>query len=210
MLKDEQIIRLAQFSAATLHEAQGQRGALASCIKPIHPLPRLVGRAFTVDCPAGDNLTLHYALTRVARGEVLVVDAKGDVEAGPWGDLMTLAAQQAGVAGLVIDGAVRDVDAIAQLGFPVFARGVSIKGTSKSRAGRLNVPVNCAGVVVEPGDVVVGDRDGVVVVPAARVAEVLEAAQRREQKEEILRGKIRAGITTVELLDLGRYWVDEA
>lgn len=95
MVTDEQIIELVQFSAATLHEAQGQRGALASCIKPIHLIPRVAGRAFTVDCPAGDNLTLHYALTRVARGDVLIVDAKGDVETGPWGDLMTLAAQQA-------------------------------------------------------------------------------------------------------------------
>jgi 4-hydroxy-4-methyl-2-oxoglutarate aldolase len=206
MVTDEQIMGLAQFSAATLHESQGQRGALASCIKPIHPLARLVGRAFTVDCPAGDNLTLHYALTRVARGDVLIVDAKGDVEAGPWGDLMTLAAQQAGVTGLVIDGAVRDIDAIARMGFPVFARGVSIKGTSKSRVGRVNVPVNCAGIVVEPGDAVLGDSDGVVVVPAARVAKVMAAALRREQKENVLREKIRAGMSTFELLDLGRYW----
>ena len=198
----ELIEKLAAIGSATIHEAQGQTGALDSAIKPIDPARRLAGRALTVDTRPADNLMVHYALTKARPGDVLVVDAKGFSEAGLWGDILTLAAQQAGIAGLVVDGMVRDSDVIIEMGFPIFSRGLSIKGTNKVQPGRVNEPIRCAGVTVHPGDIVVGDRDGVVVVPADRAASVLAAAEEREAKEEALRAELKAGKTTVELLGL--------
>ena len=194
--------RLAALGAATIHEAQGQSGAMASAIKPIDPARRLVGRALTVDTPPADNLMIHHALTLAQPGDVLVVDAKGFVEGGPWGDILTLAAQKAGVVGLVIDGMVRDGEAIIDMGFPVFSRGLCIKATFKAQAGRVGEPIVCAGVRVEPGDVIVGDRDGVVVVPQSRVDAVVAAAEARERKEDSLRADLEAGRSTVDLLGL--------
>ena len=201
-ISTETLERLAALGAATIHEAQGQCGAMASAIKPIDPTRRLVGRALTVDTPPADNLMIHHALTQAQPGDVLVVDAKGFTEGGPWGDILTLAAQKAGVSGLVIDGMVRDGDAIIEMGFPIFCRGLCIKATHKAQAGRVNEPIVCAGVRVEPGDVIVGDRDGVVVVAQARADAVLAASQAREDKEEALRADLNAGRTTVDLLGL--------
>jgi 4-hydroxy-4-methyl-2-oxoglutarate aldolase len=194
--------KLISLGAATLHEAQGQSGALDAALRPIAPHLKLAGTAYTVAARPDDNLMLHYALSKAKPGDVLVVDAKGFVEGGAWGDVTTLAAQVAGIAGLVIDGAVRDVEAIIAMGFPVFCRGVSIKGTAKAQKGRANEPIHCAGATVNPGDIVVGDADGVVVVAADRLEKVIAAATAREEKEEELRRQIRAGHTTVELLGL--------
>jgi len=133
---------------------------------------------------------------------VLVVDAEGFTEAGPWGDVMSCAAMQAGAAGLFIDGSVRDSHTIARLGFPVFSRGISIKGTNKLQPGQVNVPIVFGGVVVRPGDIVAGDRDGVVVVLAEEAASAAAACDARESKEEAFREQLRAGKTTVELLGL--------
>src|SRR5690606_18793986 len=152
--------------AATVHEAQGQKGALSSAIKPLDPAMRLAGPALTVNCRPDDNLAIHYALTIARPGDVIVVDAKGFVEAGAWGDVMTLMARKKGVAGLVIDGSVRDANAIVEMGFPVFSRGISIKGTAKNQPGAVDVPIVCGGVGINPGDVVLGDRDGLVVIEA--------------------------------------------
>ena len=198
----EVLSKLAGIGTATIHEAQGQIGAMDNAIKPIDPARRLIGRALTVDTRPADNLMIHYALTKAQPGDVLVVDAKGFTEAGPWGDILTLAAQKAGLAGLVIDGMVRDADVIVELGFPVFCRGLSIKGTNKAQPGRVNEAILCGGVTVNPGDVVVGDRDGVVVVAAERAGEVLAASEAREAKEETMRAELNAGKTTVELLGL--------
>lgn len=194
--------KFAEVGTATIHEAQGQIGAMDNAIKPIDPTRRLIGRALTVDTRPADNLMIHYALTKAQSGDVLVVDAKGFTEAGPWGDILTLAAQKVGLSGLVIDGMVRDADVIVELGFPVFCRGLSIKGTNKVQPGRVNEAVLCGGVTVNPGDVVVGDRDGVVVVSAERAEEVLAASEAREAKEEAMRADLNAGKTTVELLGL--------
>ena len=194
--------KLASLGAATIHEAQGQIGAMHSGIKPLDPTRRMAGRALTVELRPADNLMVHYALTKAQPGDVLVVDAKGFTEAGPWGDLLTLAAQKAGLAGLIMDGMVRDADTIIEMGFPVFCRGLSIKGTNKMQPGRVNEPIQCGGVSVEPGDVVVGDRDGVVVVTQARADEVLAASEAREAKEDAFRAELNAGRTTVELLGL--------
>ncbi len=133
---------------------------------------------------------------------MLVVDGKGFVDAGPWGDILTLAAQEVGMAGLVIDGAVRDADSIIEMGFPVFCRGLCIKGTNKHQPGRVNVPVVIGGVPIQPGDVMVGDRDGLVVVAADEVDAVIRASEARERKEAEMRERLKQGATMVELLGL--------
>jgi 4-hydroxy-4-methyl-2-oxoglutarate aldolase len=199
----ESIRALRDFGSATIHEAQGAKGALDSGIKPIHPDMRVAGPAFTVDIRPADNLMLHYAMLKVKPGDVLVVDAKGFIEAGPWGDIFTEQAIRMGVAGLVINGAVRDAAAITRMGFPVFCRGLSIKGTGKNQPGRLNVPLCIGDVQINPGDLVVGDQDGVVVVPQDEVDAAIESSRVREEKEAVFRKRIRAGATTVELLGLG-------
>jgi 4-hydroxy-4-methyl-2-oxoglutarate aldolase len=196
------IAALRDLGAATVHEAQGGRGALCSAIKPIDPRSRLAGRALTVDAAPADNLILHFALLKACPGDVLVVDAKGFVEAGPWGDILTQAAMAKGVAGLVIDGAVRDAATIEEMGFPVFCRGLSIKGTGKNQPGRVRMPIVLGGTPISTGDIVIGDRDGVVVVGAEEAETVLQSARRRASKEEGFRASLREGRSTVELLGL--------
>ena len=193
---------LRDLGSATVHEAQGGRGALGSRIKPIDPGSRLGGRALTVDAAPADNLIIHVALLKAQPGDVLVVDAKAFMEAGPWGDVLTEAAMVKGIAGLVIDGAVRDAAAIEAMGFPVFCGGLSIKGTGKNQPGRVGAPVLVAGTMVNTGDIVIGDRDGVVVVRADEAQAILESARARAAKEEGFRASLRAGHSTVELLGL--------
>ncbi len=198
----EQIQLARRLGAATIYEAQGQRGAMESAIKPLDPMFFVAGRALTVDAKPGDNLMLHYALSIAQPGDVLVVDAKGFIEAGPWGDVMTFAARQAGIAGLVIDGSVRDSSAIVADGFPVFSRGVCMKGTEKKLPGRVNTRIICAGVEVNPGDAVVGDRDGVVVIPADELEHSLALAVKREEKEAASRQALAEGKKSIDLLGL--------
>lgn len=199
---DAVICELRELGAATVHEAQGCCGALCAAIKPVDPGCRLAGRALTVDAAPGDNLILHHALTKARPGDVLVVDAKGYLEAGPWGDILSEAAMLRGLSGLVIDGAVRDAAAIEEMGFPVFCRGLSIKGTGKNQPGVVGAPVIVGGTLVRTGDVIVGDRDGVVVVAAQETDAVLERARQRAEKEATFRALLREGRTTVELLGL--------
>jgi 4-hydroxy-4-methyl-2-oxoglutarate aldolase len=194
--------QLKRLGTATIHEAQGQRGAVDPRIAPLDPTMRLAGPALTVDIRPGDNLMIHYALTKARPGDVLVVDAKAFVDAGPWGDVLTFAAQQIGIAGLVIDGAVRDASQIVEMGFPVFCRGLSIRGTNKHQPGKLNLPLILGGAAVRPGDIVVGDRDGLVIVAADEVPEVIAASAAREQKEAQMRERLAQGATMVELLGL--------
>ncbi|KKO61912.1 4-hydroxy-4-methyl-2-oxoglutarate aldolase [Janthinobacterium sp. KBS0711] len=193
---------LRQLGAATIYEAQGAKGALDSGIKPIAPGMRLAGPALTVDTRPADNLMLHYAMLKARPGDVLVVDAKGFLEAGVWGDVFTEQAQRIGLAGLVIHGAVRDAAAMTEAGFPVFSRGLSIKGTGKHQPGRLNVTVTIGDVSIDPGDIIVGDQDGVVVVKRHEVEAVLQKSRQREEKEAQFRQQIRDGATTVDLLGL--------
>lgn len=193
---------LRNLGAATVYEAQGAEGALDSGMKPLDPASRIAGPALTVDTRPADNLMLHYALLKAKPGDVLVVDAKGFVEAGPWGDVLTAAALKAGIAALVINGAVRDAEAIVRMGFPVFCRGLSIKGTGKVHAGKLNVPVCIGDVVIHPGDIVVGDRDGLVIVSSDEAEAVLASAREREAKEDAFRAAIEQGKSTAELLGL--------
>jgi 4-hydroxy-4-methyl-2-oxoglutarate aldolase len=198
----EQIHQLRDLGAATVYEAQGAKGALDHGIKPIDPSVRLAGPAYTVDCRPADNLMLHYAVQKAKPGDVLVVDAKGFMEAGPWGDVLTIQAMKVGIAGLVINGCVRDASLIIALGFPVFCRGLSIKGTGKNQPGKVGVPVLIGDVLINPGDIIVGDRDGIAVVPQAEAGNAIAMSLAREAKEEQQRKAIQAGASTIDLLDL--------
>jgi 4-hydroxy-4-methyl-2-oxoglutarate aldolase len=193
----------ADIGAATVHEAYDKRGAMAAAIKPLAPGMRVCGPALTVKLQPGDNLMLHKALDIAASGDVLVVDIDG-WEGGPWGELMTVIARARGLAGLVIDGFVRDTTAITRLGFPVFARGSSVKGTFKEDLGLLNHPVSCGGVIVQPGDLVAGDDDGVCVVARQDAEQVLASALARERDEDELRKQFAAGASLWDVADLAR------
>jgi 4-hydroxy-4-methyl-2-oxoglutarate aldolase len=142
---------------------------------------------------------LHQALYVAQAGAVLVVDVNRGYEAGYWGEIMTVAAQQRKIAGLVIDGCVRDADLIEKLGFPVFSRGLSIRGTDKQGGGHINSPIVIGDVTVHPGDLVVGDRDGVVVIPSEEVHSTLDASQKREAKEDQIMKELAAGKSTLEI-----------
>jgi 4-hydroxy-4-methyl-2-oxoglutarate aldolase len=199
---DRELVReAARLGAATLHEASGRRGALPSSIKPIDSTMRVAGPALPVATAPGNNLWIHRALPAAEPGDVLVVVTSGHYEAGYWGDIMTVAALEREIAGLVIDGCVRDSEAIARLHFPVFARGLSIRGTDKDAAapGSLQKPITLGDATVHPGDLVVGDADGVVVIPRASVAEVLEKAREREKREVEVVERLRRGETTLEI-----------
>ena len=198
--KSIQILR--DLGAATVYEAQGAKGALDSGMKPIHSAMKVAGPAFTVDMRPADNLMIHYAMLKAKPGDVLVLDAKGFMEAGPWGDVLTEQALHMGLAGLVINGAVRDASAIIEMGFPVFCRGLSIKSTGKNQPGKINVPVCIGDVQINPGDIIVGDQDGLVVVPQAEVDDAIKKARAREEKEVLFREQIKNGATTAELLGL--------
>ncbi|MCY0855201.1 MULTISPECIES: 4-carboxy-4-hydroxy-2-oxoadipate aldolase/oxaloacetate decarboxylase [unclassified Cupriavidus] len=186
---------------ATLHEAGGKIGALPSAIKPVAPEFRLCGPALTVHSPGGDNLWLHRALDLARPGDVLVVHASGVYEHGYWGEIMTTAAKVRGLAGLVIDACVRDGVLLEQIGFPVFARGLCIRGTGKDYGaiGWLNEPLLIGDCRIAAGDLVVGDSDGVVVLPRGGAAEVVEKARRREADEAAILARVEAGESTMQI-----------
>ena len=191
---------LEKHSTSTLGEVMDKTGYMTHEIKPIYPNISVAGPAITVSCHVGDNLTLHKALEVVQRGDIIVVDAKGYKDAGGmWGEIMTLAAKVKGVAALVIDGAVRDVAVIRKMAFPVFARAISPGGTVKETLGSINVPILCGGVSVNPGDIIVGDDDGVVVVRKEIAKEVIMKAEKRVEREEEVRKLILEGKTTTEI-----------
>jgi 4-hydroxy-4-methyl-2-oxoglutarate aldolase len=188
---------------ATVHEASKIEGALDPAIHAMWDGALVCGPAFTVRCAPGDNLPIHLSLTEASTEDVLVVDASGHM-AGYWGKILTIAAQQRGVAGLVIDGGVRDSRDLEDLGFPVFARGVSVRGTIKGDPGARGAPVTVGGVRIERGDLVLGDADGVVSVPAARIAQVLTAAREREAREHNVIERIRRGELTADIYGFRR------
>jgi 4-hydroxy-4-methyl-2-oxoglutarate aldolase len=193
----------AEQSVATVHEAAGRIGALSSAVKPIAAGMKLSGPAFPLSLKPGDNLALHQALYAAPAGSVLVIDAFDFLEAGPFGEIMAVAAQVRGIAGLVTTGSVRDRDAIAALGFAVFAKGLCVKGTDKHVPAKLGGPVVIDGVVVNPGDWVLGDADGVVVIPAAAAGDVLDRSIEREAKERTIIDRIRKGERTLDVYSFG-------
>ncbi|HEV2527131.1 MAG TPA: 4-carboxy-4-hydroxy-2-oxoadipate aldolase/oxaloacetate decarboxylase [Thermomicrobiales bacterium] len=187
-------------ATATIYEAAGQQGAMDSGIHAIIPGMRVVGRALTVRSQPGDNLTLHAAVALAQPGDVIVADVADFREAGHWGEILTAAAQAKGVVGLVINGGVRDVEAAGRRSFPVFARAVSMKATVKAATGKINVPIVCGGVTVYPGDLVVGDDDGVVVVRPERTEETLRAAVERDNREADVMRRLTNGELTLDIL----------
>jgi 4-hydroxy-4-methyl-2-oxoglutarate aldolase len=194
--------RFAAFDPATLYEAAGQKGMVDPAIRPAWPGARVCGRAATVDCPPADNLMLHIAVANAQPGVVIVATVTNYLLTGAWGEILTAAARARGIAGLVIDGAVRDIDAIREARFPVFSRGLAIGSCTKERAGKLDVPIQLGGALVRPGDVIVGDADGVVVIEQERLDEVYATAVSRRQRESEIIAQIREGRTTIELLGL--------
>jgi 4-hydroxy-4-methyl-2-oxoglutarate aldolase len=190
-------------ATATAHEAGGKIGALPATLRPVGSA-KLCGPAFTVLCGARDNLALHHAIAKAPAGSVLVCQTGGEPEAGYVGEVMVRAAIARGLAGLVIDGCVRDAGAIRALGWPVFARGLNIRGTTKDPLlpQALGCRLRFGDVDVDPGDLVLGDADGVVVLPGDRIAEVLTAAEARDAAEQEIFTRIAAGETTVEIYGL--------
>ena len=193
------IEQLSKFSTATLHEALGKIGNLPSAIKPINPKMKICGPAYTVKTMPRDNMLLHRAYAYAKPGDVIVANCSGYYEAGYWGDLMSLGAKTKGINGLVIDACVRDADDIEAIGFSVFSRGLCIVGTSNHGDGILNQPIIIGDILINPGDIVVGDRDGVIVVPQNRIVEAIEKATARELKEENTRRQLREGKTSLQI-----------
>lgn len=199
---DQEVIEAAKtFPAATLHEAAGGIGALPEAIRPIFPCFHVCGSAITVHSPAGDNLWLHKALYVASPGDVLVVSVSGAYAHGYWGEIMSTAAKIRGLGGLVIDGCVRDLPLLERIGFPVFARGLCIRGTKKDREARgwINAPTLFGDVTVFPGDLVVGDSDGVVCIPRVKALKAISASRAREESESEALQRLAAGETTLNI-----------
>jgi 4-hydroxy-4-methyl-2-oxoglutarate aldolase len=206
--------KLGEFGTATVHEAQGRTGLMLPYMRPIYPAARLGNPAVTVVCHPGDNLMIHAAISVCRPGDVLVVTTLADSTDGMFGELLGTSCQAHGIAGLVIHAGVRDVADLTTMQFPVFSRAISSMGTVKETPGYVNVDVVCAGVIVHPGDIIVGDVDGVVVVPRENAEAVVRACEARLAKEAKNRERLRAGELGLDmyglrekLKNLGVEWV---
>ncbi len=193
---------LGAFSLPTLADSAGDAARLIPTVRPLSSGMRLAGPTYTVAGVAGDNLALHRTLHYCPAGSVLVATVQGGATSGHWGALMAVAARQKGILGLVIDGTVRDADEITDLSFPVFAAGVHPRRSNKAHSGELNVPITCAGVPVHPGEIVVGDEHGVLVLPAESAPAVLEKARQLAQREEAIALRLKHGESLATLLGL--------
>jgi 4-hydroxy-4-methyl-2-oxoglutarate aldolase len=207
---------LGEQGVATIHEAQSRTGLMRPYLRPIYPAACVAGSAVTVSCQPGDNLMIHAAIEVCQPGDVLVVATTSESTDGMFGELLATSCQAHGVAGLVIDAGVRDVADLTEMSFPVWAKAISAQGTVKATPGSVNVEIVCAGAIVRPGDVAVGDLDGVVIVRREYAAAVAQFGQKRLEKEANSRAKLKAGELGVDfyglrakLKELGVEYLDE-
>jgi len=201
IITDRILEAASKISAATMHEAAGKIGYLPSRLKPITPGMKICGRAYPVKGPSGCNLWLHRAIAKAEPGDVLIADVGDDREFGYWGDIMGTGSMARGINGLVIDGCVRDQVELEEMGFPVFAAGLSIRGTEKNFDGKgsLAEPISIGQVDINHGDLILGDNDGLVIIPAGQAKDSIDKSIERENKEEATKKRLRGGETTMEI-----------